>query len=103
MGVGSRFLTGGFDRLVDPGTGTVLDHRKACSESVAWPPTPKTDRVAYGITPITHWRSTPETGSDYKSSRPLGGGSSLGIGRPVFDGRRGAPQDVHVDMPRIFP
>ena len=93
----------GVGRLVDPGPGTVLDHRPACSEPVAWPPTPKTDRVAYGITPTT-MEITPGTESDCENIRQptTGGGPSLGIGRPVFDGRRGAPRDGHEDIPGII-
>ena len=81
----------------------MLDHRPACSEPVAWPPTPKTDRVAYGITPTT-MEITPGTEPDCDHSRQptTGGGPSLGIGRPVFDGRRGAPRDGHEGIPGII-
>ena len=81
----------------------MLDHRPACSEPVAWPPTPETDRVAYGITPTT-MEITPGTESDCENIRQptTGGGPSLGIGRPVFDGRRGAPRDGHEDIPGII-
>ena len=86
-----------------PRTWDGVGHRPACSEPVAWPPTQKTDWVAYGITPTT-MEITPGTESDCENIRQptTGGGPSLGIGRPVFDGRRGAPRDGHEDIPGII-
>jgi len=85
-----------------PRTWDGVGHRPACSEPVAWPPTPRTDRVAYGITPTT-MEINPGDRIGLRKQPTTGGGPSLGIGRPVLDGRRGAPRDGHEDTTRHHP